>query len=229
MRLVIGLLAILEAVALVTLAQAAREVPLLEGGSLEGWEEQTFEKVKPTSFAPEHDDELGRSVLAIRADASSSGWNLERPIDLGETPYLKVRWRVGEVAEPAGDPSTKVGDDYPLRIYLHKAGVTRLTLRSLQLVLSPVHERGQHWTSPYSSLAWSIVAYSLADADDLAGEGWSESVVEVPRAWREARGEEPPDVLDGISILADTDGSRAVSSVYVDGIWLLAEPGAAGG
>jgi len=229
MRLVIGLLAILEAVALVTLAQATREVPLLEGGSLEGWEEQTFEKVKPTSFASEIDDELGRSVLAIRADASSSGWNLERPIDLKETPYLKVRWRIGQVGERAGDPSSKEGDDYPLRIYLHKAGVARLTLRSLQLVLSPVHERGQHWTSPYSSLAWSIIVYSLNDADELDADGWSESVIEIPRAWRKARGEDPPDILDGISILADTDGAESVSSVYLDGIWLMTEPEAAGG
>lgn len=203
---------------------SASPAELLADGSLDGWEEVVFDNVPPTGFERRHDDGLGRHVLHIRSERSSSGWNLERRITLAETPYLKIRWRIARVGERTGDPSTKQGDDYPLRVYLHKTGFMRLSLRSLQLVVSPVHDRGEHWTSPYSSGRWGIMAYAFAGAGDIRVGEWQETVLDIPRLWDTVWGEEAPPVLDGLGILSDSDGGESVSELYLDGMWLLSEP-----
>lgn len=198
--------------------------PVLEDGSLDDWEEVVFDNVPPTNFERWPDPELDRHVLRIRSDSSSSGWNLDRRITLADTPYLKVRWRAEQIGDRTGDPLTKVGDDYPLRIYLHKAGFMRLSLRSLQLVVSPVHETGAHWESPYSSNRWGIKAYALAGDGDIRLGEWQETTVNMRELWEAAWEEEAPPVIDGLGLLSDSDGGGSVSEVRLDGMWLLEDP-----
>ena len=214
----------LTALALFALTSAAvfgaKGFSVLDNGSLDQWSEQTFDNVPPTTFEPKFDEALGRKVLQIRSDSSSSGWNYDKRIDLNSTPYIRLRWKVEKIGERKGDPSTKQGDDYPLRIYLHKAGFMKLSLSSVLLVLSPVHRKGEVWESPYSRTAWSIMAYALDGTDTLAPGEWREETLNIREIWKKVRDEEPPDELDGISILGDTDGGKSVSVVYLDNVWL---------
>ncbi len=206
-----------------SLAQA-EETLLLDGNSLSGWEETVFEGVKPTRFQSVHDQELGRSVLLVEADGSSSMWNLKRTLNLAKTPYLKIRWRIGEIGARKGSPDTKQGDDYPFRIYFHKAGFIPQTADSLQLVLSPVHKTGDIWESPYSSLQWGIMAYAIAGRDELKPGGWNETVLDLRDAWQAAWNDKAPEKIDGIGILGDADGTGTKSVVYIDSIRLADNP-----
>jgi hypothetical protein len=97
--------------------EAMRFSALRPGAPLPDWLEPYVFPKQPrhTQFSIVEDG--GRTVLALRADASSSGLLRRVRVDPRLHPILSWRWKVMNLPVK-GDLATRAGDDFAVRIYL---------------------------------------------------------------------------------------------------------------
>lgn len=98
-------------------AEGLRFSSLQPGAPLPAWlEPYVFpNQPKHTQFALVEDE--GRTVLAARANASSSGLLRRLRVDPRRFPLLAWRWKVMNLPQKS-DLATRAGDDFAARIYL---------------------------------------------------------------------------------------------------------------
>jgi hypothetical protein len=176
-------------------------------------------------------EEGGRTVLAVRANASSSGLLRRVRVDPRLHPILSWRWKVINLPVN-GDLATKAGDDYAARIYL-TFDLDPATLSfgdRLKLSLARTI-----WGDQLPAAALCYVWDGRAPADTIAPNAYTDRVRmvvadsgraelkrwvarerDVVADFRRAFGFEPP-YITGVIVSADTDNTgESVESYFGD-------------
>ena len=176
-------------------------------------------------------EEGGRTVLAVRANASSSGLLRRVRVDPRLYPILSWRWKVMNLPVK-GDLATKAGDDFAVRIYLtfdldpatlslgdrFKLSLAR-TIWGDQL---PAAALCYVWDghAPVDTIAPNAytdrVRMVVADSGGAELGRWVARERDVAADFRRAFGIEPPPIT-GVIVSADTDNTgESVESYFGD-------------
>lgn len=173
-------------------------------------------------------DDQGTTVLRAEAKASASALSHALRVDPAATPWLRWRWKIGNLIEQA-DLSTREGDDFPARLYvmfdypLEKLSfVERSKLRLARALFDP------HLPAATLCYVWdgkaaagTIVpsAYTnrvrlvVVESGDRRVKRWVDVERNVAADFRAAFGEDPPAVT-AIAIAVDTDNTGAFATSY---------------
>lgn len=222
--------ALILALLLASPALMAQE-PLLQPFSTmsslsDGWEPLEFPRIdRHTRYELVTED--GVQVVKATADNSASGLIARLSLEPGDSLILRWQWKVSNVFDK-GDARTKVGDDYPARIYVafefqpDKAGFfERAKRKTVEVMFGetlPGNALNYIWANQLAEQ--SVVANAFTDqtmmvavnsGPEQTGE-WVTVERDIVADYREAFGENPPRIV-GIAIMSDADntGERAVA------------------
>ena len=202
---------------------------LINFDSLTDWEPLTFPKIK-THSKYSLVKEGNKSILKAESHASASAIVYRRTFNIYENPQLRWRWKVTQFFE-RGNPKEKVGDDYPIRVYVvfqydpSSASLgERLIYNTTKMIYGkyPPHSTLNYvWTganiserfiaSPYTGKAYMVV---LERGKEKSGQ-WVEESVNVLEDYRKAFGKEPP-ATAGIAVMSDSDNTGASAEAYLE-------------
>ena len=94
-------------------------------------------------------NENGNFLKAV-ADNAASGLGKEVKIDLNNTPFINITWKI-EKNLPGIKEGTKKGHDFAARVFaVKKTGATPLSNRAINYVFSSNNEIGFNSPSPYT-------------------------------------------------------------------------------
>ena len=144
-------LKILSLFLLLTSVTNAKEVKVFEFTEIE-LSELEVRKVRgadnKTKYSVGSNDN-GNFLKAV-ADNAASGLGKEIKIDLNETPFINITWKV-EKDLPNILENTKKGHDFAARVFvIKKTGATPLSNRAINYVFSSNNEVGFNSPSPYT-------------------------------------------------------------------------------
>ena len=99
--------------------------------------------------------EDGANILKAKVENGGSGLGKEAPIDLNQTPFLNITWKV-EKGLPGIDEKSKKGHDFAARFFVvKKTGMTPLSNKAINYVFSSNSSIGENWPSPYTCLLYT--------------------------------------------------------------------------
>jgi len=196
--------------------------------TLDNWREQSFPKIEKHSvYTIEKED--GHHVLRAESHASASAIVYKDVFNVYDYPKARWRWKVMNVYAK-GDPRTKEGDDYPLRILIMfeydpgTAGAFEKMkygmVKKLQGEYPPQCMLCYVWASregpetvfasPYTEKTMTIL---LEKGPNKVGT-WQEEEVDIMADYQKVFGTRPP-VRARIAIMNDSDntGESAVSFI----------------
>ncbi len=197
--------------------------------SLAQWEPLAFPKIKAHStYTLVKEGE--KSVLKAESRASASALVYRRTFNIYENPRIRWRWKVTQLSD-RGNPKEKVGDDYPIRIYvMFQYDSDKATLGDRLIYGATKAIYGKHpphstlnyvWTgsslperviaSPYTEKARIVL---LEKGKQRVGQ-WVEETVNVIEDYRQAFGKDPP-ATAGLAIMSDTDNTGENAVAYLD-------------
>ena len=111
--------------------------------------------------------ENGINVLKAKVENGGSGLGKEALIDLNQTPFLNITWKV-EKGLPGIDEKSKKGHDFAARFFVvKKTGMTPLSNKAINYVFSSNSSIGENWPSPYTK---SSIDYVLSSIDKNKNE-----------------------------------------------------------
>ncbi len=209
--------------------------PIIEDfNSLDHWKPLTFPAIENhTRYSIVKQDSL--SLLKAEARASASGVIFSETFDVYALPVVEWRWLVSNVFEK-GDARTKIGDDYPLRIYIvfqydpEEAGwAESIKYEAARLIYGayPPHSSLNYiWANrpndkrivpnAYTSRAQMII---LRAGDGETGT-WQKESVNILEDYRAAFGEDPP-ATASLAIMSDADNTGETAVAFIDYITVL--------
>jgi len=197
-----------------SLAEAVK-VGLFSEGDLGGWEVKEYEGDVDYSIV----EVDGKKVLRAKSSAAASGRIREMEVDLNKTPYLNWSWRVDNVMQGL-DERTKAGDDYPARVYLiFSGGMQVWKTRAVNYVWSSSQPVGTEWPSAYTKNNMKIAVQSGKKKLGV----WVEEKRNVADDFRRLFKKEPPEKVDAVAIMSDTDNSGQSAIAYYGDIWFSSE------
>ena len=162
-------------------------------------------------------NENGNYLKAI-ADNAASGLGKEIKIDLNETPFINITWKIEKDLRGIKE-TTKKGHDYAARVFaIKKTGATPLSNRAINYVFSSNSEVGENRPSPYTKKSIDNV---LATTKDNLNE-WVTVKANVKEDFKKFHDLEVNE-LDGLAIMADTDNSKMKSISYFQNIYFSAD------
>ena len=162
-------------------------------------------------------NENGNFLKAI-ADNAASGLGKEVKINLNETPFINITWKVEKDLSGIKENSKK-GHDFAARVFaVKKTGATPLSNRAINYVFSSNSEVGQNWPSTYTKKSIDNV---LATTKNNLNE-WVTVKANVREDFIKFHNLEVNE-LDGLAIMADTDNSKMKSISYFQNIYFSAE------
>ena len=182
-------------------------------------------KVRTAPSIPEHtvyrliEDGQRSRVIEATAHASFAALSRELSVDPNLYRYIDWSWKVSGVAASA-DFSKKETDDAPVRLMvsfgrnLFKGGIPK---RSLCYVWSSNDAVGTFIESPYTS---DVMAVVVASGERNIGE-WQQYRRNLVDDYRHAFGEDPGEIR-AISLISDTDNTKAQVSAWYGAITLEA-------
>ncbi|HEX9020106.1 MAG TPA: DUF3047 domain-containing protein [Nitrospirota bacterium] len=224
--------AVFLAVILIASAIAAQEKKTLfhdDFATLGNWKPFFFPGIQRHSLYTS-EKEGDRSVLKAESHASASAIVYRDSFNVYDYPKMRWRWKVMNVYAK-GDPRTKEGDDYPLRIYImfeydpQKAGIfeklkyglakkrygTYPPHSSLSYVWASREEPQAVLASPYTDKAKMIL---LEQGTKKTGT-WQDEEVDILADYRRAFGAEPPPRAR-VAIMNDSDNTGESSVSYLE-------------
>ena len=158
--------------------------------------------------------EDGANILKAEVENGGSGLGKELPIDLNQTPFLNITWKV-EKGLPGIDEKSKKGHDFAARFFVvKKTGLTPLSNKAINYVFSSNEEIGDFWTSPYTK---SSIDYVISSTKNNLNE-WVTVKTNVKEDYKKLHNLDV-DILDGVAIMADTDQSKKLSISYFQSIY----------
>ena len=158
--------------------------------------------------------EGGANILKAKVENGGSGLGKEAPIDLNQTPFLNITWKV-EKGLPGIDEKSKKGHDFAARFFVvKKTGLTPLSNKAINYVFSSNEEIGDFWTSPYTK---SSIDYVISSTKNNLNE-WVTVKTNVKEDYKKLHNLDV-DILDGVAIMADTDQSKKLSISYFQSIY----------
>ena len=162
-------------------------------------------------------NENGNYLKAI-ADNAASGLGKEIKIDLNETPFINITWKI-EKDIPGIDETAKKGHDFAARVFvIKKTGATALSNRAVNYVFSSNQDVGSNSPSPYTKKSVDNV---LATTKTNLNE-WVTVKANVKEDFKKFHNLDVNE-LDGIAIMSDTDNSKKKSITYYQNIYFSSQ------
>ena len=162
-------------------------------------------------------NENGNFLKAI-ADNSASGLGKEVKIDLNQTPFINITWKIEKDLSGIKE-NTKKGHDFAARVFvIKKTGATPLSNRAINYVFSSNNEVGENFSSPYTKKSIDNV---LASTKDNLNE-WVTVKANVKEDFKRLHNLDVNE-LDGLAIMSDTDNSKMIAIAYYQNIYFSAD------
>ena len=162
--------------------------------------------------------EGGANILKAKVENGGSGLGKEAPIDLNQTPFLNITWKV-EKGLHGIDEKSKKGHDFAARFFVvKKTGMTPLSNKAINYVFSSNSSIGENWPSPYTK---SSIDYVLSSIDKNKNE-WVTVKTNVKEDYKRFHNLNV-DILDGVAIMVDTDQSKSQAISYYKNIYFSSE------
>ena len=158
------------------------------------------------------------NFLKAEADGVASGLGKEIEINLNETPFINITWKV-EKNLSGIDEKSKKGHDYAARVFaIKKTGATPLSNRAINYVFSSNSEIGKSWPSPYTKK-------SIDNVLSTTKEHMNKWVTVKSNVKKDFKKFHDLDVneLDGVAIMTDTDNSKLKAVSYYQSIFFSSE------
>ena len=161
-------------------------------------------------------NENGNYLKAI-ADNAASGLGKEAKINLNETPFINITWKVEEDLRGIKE-NTKKGHDFAARVFvIKKTGATPLSNRAINYVFSSNSEIGFNSLSPYTKKSIDNVLSSTKNNLNK----WITVKANVKKDFKRFH-DLDVNQLDGLAIMSDTDNSKMKSVAYYQNIYFSA-------
>jgi len=158
-------------------------------------------------------NENGKFIRA-QANNSASGLGKEIKINLKETPYLNITWKI-EKDLPGIDEYSKKGHDYAARVFvIKKTGATPLSNRAMNYVFSSNNDVNTNHPSPFTKKS---IDYVLSTTKENLNE-WVTVKVNVKEHFKKFH-DLDLDEINGVAIMSDTDNSKLSSVAYYQNIY----------
>ena len=152
----------------------------------------------------------------IRAEAnnSASGLGKEIKINLNDTPFLNITWKI-EKDLPGINEGSKKGHDYAARVFVvKKTGVTPLSNRAMNYVFSSNNDVNTYHPSPFTKKS---IDYVLSTTKENLNE-WVTVKINVKDHFKKFHNLDL-DEINGVAIMSDTDNSKLSSIAYYQNIY----------
>ena len=161
-------------------------------------------------------NENGNFFQAI-ADNAASGLGKEIKINLNETPFINITWKVEKDLRGVKE-NTKKGHDFAARVFvIKKTGATPLSNRAINYVFSSNNDVGENFPSPYTKKSMDNV---LATTKENLNK-WVTVKSNVKEDFKKFHNLDV-NQLDGLAIMSDTDNSKMKSVAYYQNIYFSA-------
>ena len=161
-------------------------------------------------------NENGNFLKAV-AENAASGLGKEVKIDLDQTPFINITWKV-EKDLPGIKENTKKGHDFAARVFaIKKTGATPLSNRAINYVFSSNNDIGYSSPSPYTKKSIDKV---LSSTKNNLNE-WVTVKANVKKDFKKFHDLDVSE-LDGLAVMADTDNSKMKSVAYFQNIYFSA-------
>ena len=162
-------------------------------------------------------NENGNFLKAV-ADNAASGLGKEIKIDLNNTPFINITWKI-EQDLPGIKENTKKGHDFAARVFaVKKTGTTPLSNRAINYVFSSNNNVEMNWPSPYTKKSIDNV---LATTKDNLNE-WVTVKANVKEDFKKCHDLDVNE-LDVLAIIVDTDKSKMKAVTYYQNIFFSAD------
>jgi hypothetical protein len=152
----------------------------------------------------------------MRAEANNSASVLgkEIKINLNETPFLNITWKI-ERDLPGIDEGSKKGHDYAARVFVvKKTGATPLSNRAMNYVFSSNNDVNTYHPSPFTKKS---IDYVLSTTKENLNE-WVTVKANVRDHFQKFHNLDL-DEINGVAIMSDTDNSKLSSIAYYQNIY----------
>ncbi len=154
------------------------------------------------------------NFLRAEANNSASGLGKKIKINLKQTPYLNITWKIEKDLSGIIENSKK-GHDYAARVFVvKKTGATPLSNRALNYVFSSNNDIGTYHPSPFTKKS---IDYVLSTTKKNLNE-WVSTKVNVKDHFKKFHNLDL-DEISGIAIMSDTDNSKLTSIAYYQNIY----------
>ena len=156
----------------------------------------------------------------IRSEAnnSASGLGKEIKINLNETPFLNITWKI-EKDLPGINENSKKGHDYAARVFVvKKTGATPLSNRAMNYVFSSNNDINSYHPSPFTKKS---IDYVLSTTKENLNE-WVTVKINVKDHFKKFHNLDL-DEINGVAIMSDTDNSKLLAISYYQNIYFSSE------
>ena len=161
-------------------------------------------------------NERGNFLKAV-ADNAASGLGKEVKINLNETPFINITWKVEKDLSGIKENSKK-GHDFAARVFvIKKTGATPLSNRAINYVFSSNNEIGFNSPSPYTKKSIDNV---LSTTKNNLNK-WVTVKANVKEDFKKFHNLDVNE-LDGLAIMSDTDNSKMRAIAYFQNIYFSA-------
>ena len=158
-------------------------------------------------------NENGNYLKAV-ADNAASGLGKEIKIDLDDTPFINISWKVEKDLKGIKE-NTKKGHDFAARVFvIKKTGATPLSSRAINYVYSSNMNIDDYMPSPYTKKS---IDYVLSTTKINLDE-WVTVKANVKEDFKKLHKLDVKE-LDGVAIMADTDNSKMKAISYYQNIF----------
>ena len=154
------------------------------------------------------------NYLKAEANGQASGLGKEILINLNETPYINITWKVEKDLSGINE-KTKKGHDYAARVFvIKKTGATALSNRAINYIFSSNENIGESWPSPFTKKS---IDYVLSTTIKNNNE-WVTVKSNVKEDFLELHNLNVNE-LNGVAIMTDTDNSKLTAISYYQNIF----------
>ena len=158
------------------------------------------------------------NFLKAEAQGKASGLGVEKKINLLETPFINITWKVEKDLSGIIENSKK-GHDYAARVFVVKQmGMTALSKRAINYAFSSNNSIDQYWNSPYTKKS---VDYILSTTLDNLNE-WVTVKANVREHFKKFHDLDIKEI-DGVAVMTDTDNSKLQAIAYYQNIYFSSE------
>jgi len=148
------------------------------------------------------------NYLRAEAEGVGSGLGKKIEIDLNNTPYINITWKIEKDLNGI-DEKSKKGHDYAARVFVvKKTGLTALSNKAINYIFSSNNSINDHWRSPYTK---SSIDYVLSTTKENLNE-WVTVKANVKNHFKKLH-DIDVDILNSVALMTDTDqtGLKAIS------------------
>ena len=158
------------------------------------------------------------NYLRAEAQGKASGLGKETKINLLETPFINITWKIEQDLNGINEQSKK-GHDYAARVFvIKKTGVTALSNRAINYVFSSNNPIGKYWRSPFTKKS---IDYVLSTTQKNFNE-WVTVKANVRKHFKKLHDIDVNEI-EGVAIMTDTDNSKLPAIAYYQNIYFSSE------